>query len=239
MRNSAAIRLRLLGGFDATAQPDSKPVRITHKKVRAVLALLAMAPRFSVAREALTNLLWGNSPDGLARQNLRQCLHLLRKTLPGDDILVFEGDQVALNPERVEVDVVEFERLCQSRTLADLCRAASLFTGEFLAGCEIEQEPFEDWLRAQRERVQALAGGLLERLANQPLDEKVQAQDALAAADRLHTIDPLREDWHRLAVQLYARHRGRTEALARVRTFEEILKRELDAAPEPEFSRTV
>ncbi len=57
---------------------------------------------------------------------------------------------------------------------------------------------------------------------------------ALAAADRLHTIDPLREDWHRLAVQLYARHRGRTEALARVRTFEEILKRELDAAPEPE-----
>ena len=83
MRNSAAIRLRLLGGFDATAQPDSKPVRITHKKVRAVLALLAMAPRFSVAREALTNLLWGDLPDGLARQNLRQCLVFLPEDAAG------------------------------------------------------------------------------------------------------------------------------------------------------------
>ena len=70
----------------------------------------------------------------------------------------------------------------------------------------------------------------MERLANQPLDEKVQAQDALVAAIGCIRSIPFGKTGIGWRFELYARHRGRTEALARVRTFEEILKRELDGA---------
>jgi TolB-like protein/cytochrome c-type biogenesis protein CcmH/NrfG len=45
-------------------------------------------------------------------------------------------------------------------------------------------------------------------------------------------IDPLREDWHRLILRLYARYRGQGEALAHARYFTEELQRELHVAPD-------
>ena len=43
---------------------------------------------------------------------------------------------------------------------------------------------------------------------------------------------PLREDWQRLALTLYARYRGTSEALAQYEAFSSLLRRELDVAPE-------
>src|SRR6185437_8326641 len=57
---------------------------------------------------------------------------------------------------------------------------------------------------------------------------------ALAAVDQLIALDPLREDWHRLAIALYARYRGKNEALSRASSFAGLLQRELGVAPERE-----
>src|SRR5205814_3043480 len=57
---------------------------------------------------------------------------------------------------------------------------------------------------------------------------------AVAVAERLVALDPLREDWQRIALTLYARYRGKSEALAQADVFAATLQRELGVAPEKE-----
>ncbi len=56
---------------------------------------------------------------------------------------------------------------------------------------------------------------------------------AAALAARLIAIDPFREDWLRLSLRVTARHLGRDKALLQARDFVDLLKKELDVAPEP------
>src|SRR5439155_247628 len=62
---------------------------------------------------------------------------------------------------------------------------------------------------------------------------------AMAVAERLIALDPLREDWQRLALRVHARYRGQHDALAQAKTFETLLRRELDVDPEPETTALV
>ena len=55
---------------------------------------------------------------------------------------------------------------------------------------------------------------------------------AIAAAERLVALDPTREDRHRVALQLCARHKGCDAALDRARLLVNLLRRELDVAPD-------
>jgi TolB-like protein len=54
----------------------------------------------------------------------------------------------------------------------------------------------------------------------------------LNAVERLIALDPLREDWQRLALTIYARHRGRGFALKYAEALEAQLKEELGVEPE-------
>jgi TolB-like protein/Tfp pilus assembly protein PilF len=129
------------------------------------------------------------------------------------------------------VDALEFESLSKSQDPGDLDKAADLFCGDFLAGLNIEEEGFAEWVRAQRGRTQLAAGRLCEIFAARP-QLVSDGERAVAAAERLLALDPLREDWQRLALTLYARYRGTSEALAQYEGFSSLLRRELDVAPE-------
>ena len=118
-------------------------------------------------------------------------------------------------------------------SLPDLERAVGLIQGEFLAGFSLNEEPFEDWLRQQRRRFEVAGTGALETFARR-CDEMGKGPQAIATVERLLALDPLREDWQRLALQLYARHRGQGEAMAQAKAFTDLLQRELDVAPEPQ-----
>ncbi len=81
--------------------------------------------------------------------------------------------------------------------------------------------------------IQMAAGRVLATFAERT-EAAGNGQQAIAAVERLLALDPLREDWQRLALRLYARHRGQHEALAQAKAFEELLRRELDVDPEAE-----
>ena len=208
------------------------------RKVGALLAVLALSPRQSASREHLASLLWGNGSDQQARQSLRQALVLLRKDVRPYEIVDADAHTVRLRPGAVWVDALELEALADCADFGDLQRAMQLFRGEFLAGLSLKEEAFENWLQQQRQRFEAIGSDATGRFAS-CADRLGRGRDAIAAAERLLAIDPLREDRQRLALELTARHRGRNEALAQAEAFARLLRQELSVEPEAKTRQLV
>src|SRR5262249_20876536 len=150
------------------------------------------------ARDKLAALLWGESSDERARHSLRQALATLRRVLPGSaaTCLVEQGDTVGINPSAVDVDVVLFERLTAEDGPDALQRAAALYRGDLLEGISVDEPAFEEWLRAERERVRELALEALAKLLSH-LARSNALDEAVLVGVRLLTMDPAQEPVHR------------------------------------------
>ena len=223
----------LLGGF-RVERADGAAVAISRRKSQALLALLALRPTHSYAREELTALLWADSTDEQARHSLRQALHELRGTLARTKVPVLsvDGDRVALDADAIDIDVAQFERLAGENAPGALERAAALYAGDLLLGLTVPDEEFEQRLRDERERLRQRALGVLTRL----LDHQVKAQrsePAIETALRLLAMDPTHEPVHGTLMRLYARVGQRAAAFKQYQVCVDVLQRELDVAPEP------
>ncbi len=224
--------LRLLDRLSVyPSECDAIPLQLSTRKAGALLAYLGMRTDYSASREQLAALLWGGCSDQQARQSLRQALALLRKELGSPSFFTADAKIVRLEPKLWTIDAREFETLSRSLDPKDLERATRLFSGDFLADLNIDDEAFADWVGAQRARLQLAAGQLCETFAKRP-DLVADPGQAVEAVEKLLALDPLREDWHRLALTLYMRYRGKNETLARANGFIALLRRELDVAPE-------
>jgi TolB-like protein len=101
----------------------------------------------------------------------------------------------------------------------------------------IDAEPFQDWLREERERVALLAIEALRRLvlAYQQTDNHAAAVDT---ALRLVALDPLLEANQRLLMWAYARAGRRGEALRHYQRLVQLLRAELKVPPDPATAAT-
>src|SRR5262247_4574583 len=138
-----ALKVRLLGPL--TVSRDGTALALpASRKVRALLAYLALAPQ-AVTRSQLCELLWDvpNDPRG----ELRWCLSKLRAILdtPKSARLESRGDSIRLDLADCFVDALEISRATQagvgSLPPERLRELATLFTGEFLEGLEIDRTP--------------------------------------------------------------------------------------------------
>ena len=234
LRQHDQLTIGLLGPFEVR-RGDGQTLRLP-KKAQALLAYLAMQGGRPVPREQLATFLWGNSATEQARQSLRQCLAALRNTLGAEATqpIVADTASVLLAPsDSWTSDVAVFEAACQSKGVADLEHANTLFRDEFLAGLQIPVEPFNDWLTLERQRLTSLRLDLLQRLA-QARAVAGDAEGAIAAARRLNALDPLREDGHRLLMRLLAASGNRSAALKQHERCAQILRDELGIAPDAE-----
>src|SRR5262245_41140989 len=109
------IELRLLGHVEV--RDDVGAIDLTSAKLAGLLAVLAAAGGKPVARETLTELLWGSHSDEQARQNFRQALSRLRKLL-GADAVDSDDHAVRLDPSHVSVDIARFAALQDKSTVA-------------------------------------------------------------------------------------------------------------------------
>ena len=241
MRDAASVDLRLLGGFAAKLNRGARrEVRIRSRKGCALVAYLAMHSERRASRERLSDLLWSDRFDDRARQNLRQCLVGLRADLAnvGVDLLVLEQDAVGLRSDCLTVDALDFATLANSSDLLHQEQAIALCHGDFLADFSLDVEGFDEWVRSERSRLAAIASRLFESFAGRA-DHLGMDEAAMSAAARLVAIDPLREDWQRLALRLCARYRGRETALARARAVTAQLKNELGVDPDAATSALI
>ncbi len=223
------LQIKLFGHFEITG-PQGR-IALSSVKLSAFLAYLAMAKK-PVPREQLTSLLWGSHFEEQARQNFRQALARLRKAV-GTEALLSDDHAVRLSPSAAESDVGEFEALTHGGSAAELRKAIGLLDGDLLAGIDVKEPAWEDWLSEERRRIGNLACGALVKLGGIELEQGRPA-DALQRAEACIRRDIFREDAHRLAIQAYVALGRRAEALKHFQSLSERLKQELGAAPEAE-----
>ena len=222
------IELRLFGQVEV--RDENGIIDLTSAKLVGLLAVLAVAGDKPVARETLTDLLWGSHFDEQARQNFRQALSRLKKLL-GADAVVADEYAVRLNPRHISTDIARFISLKNKQTRAELLEAAGLARGEFLEGLMIREAGFSDWLMAERQRI----GGQLREINLKLVRMALESDDpvsALANAEAIMRFDPLDEEGHRLKLRALADLGRRQEALKAHQAFAGLLKSELGTDPE-------
>lgn len=228
-----APHLHLLGGFDFVGVGATAPA--FSRKARGMVAYLALQAGQAQSREKLAALLWSLNDETQARSSLRQAVSSVRKAMSvsGGGRLLTEGANIALRLDDFEFDVARFQALVASPKPEDLEQAVAVYRGDLLDGLGLREEPFEEWLRIERERLRAIAVSVLDRLIN----HYTAAGDPAAcmrAAMRLLTMEPLREDVHRALMRSYAAQGRINLALKQYELCREALQRELRLMPEAE-----
>jgi DNA-binding SARP family transcriptional activator len=207
---AAPLTLHLLGPLTVRVQGAAVGLPPS-RKVRALLAYLAMADRAST-RSHLCELLWDvpNDPRG----ELRWCLSKLRGVLdtPQHVRVIADGDRVMLDLADGHVDahdaIAAMRQGVATLTPERLAGLAALFArGDLLQGLDLPRSPaFTGWLVAERRRLRAAHAAVLEHwvrtlpagsdtalsaierwLAIAPFDRQAHERllDALAASGRL------------------------------------------------------
>lgn len=211
-------------------------VAISAKKSQAMLAFLAVKPSQMVSRDKMSALLWSSTAPEQARQSLRQTLSTLRRELANISprkILIEEGDFLSLDASAVRVDVVEFESLVAAGTPEALDPGTRLYAGDFLDGFQLDEEKFDQWVIAERDRLHRLALRAHAQLAD-ILARHDSPDQAIAVAQQSLRLDPMQEPMHRTLMRLYLRSGDLANALQQYDACARMLRRELNVEPDAE-----
>ncbi len=232
----ALLEIELLGDLQMRSATGSL-FTISAKKSQALLAYLGVKPSQRVSREKIASLLWSSTGPDQARQSLRQTLSTLRKELgqlsATDKILIEENDLLGLDDSLVECDVAAFEPLVAAGTEESLSKASQLYRGDFLDGFQINEERFDQWVIAERDRLHRMA--LRAHMQLLELQSRRGAvDDAIATAQRSLRIDILQEPMHRSLMRLYMQSGDLVNALQQYEAAAKVLKRELRIEPDAE-----
>lgn len=179
-------------------------------------------------RERIADLLWGNHGEEQARSSLRQSLAMLRKDLPMMDgqLIQTRDEFLVLQAGMIGVDALELLACTGCNDLTRLRRVALYCQGELLADLSIHDEPFEDWIRAERARLKEAAIHLLDRLS-----DLETGSARIAAAQQLLQLDPLRESSHRRLMRAHAENGDIGLALKQYDICRALLHDEMQAEP--------
>ncbi len=230
---SQRFRIALLGGFEVS-DPAGLPVKLSTRKAQGLLAYLASRAGIECEREVLAGLFWGNRDDDHARNSLRQTLFLLRRmTGTQPQLLNITNHSVAVDPLAAEVDVGAFEGSSRAGDPDALRQASALYRGDLLDGFSLNEAPFEEWLRQERERLREVAVDVLGRLLQRQRSQG-QLEDAIRTGRRLLALEPWQEPVHRAVMRMLVQAGQPGAALRHYRQCEETLLRELGVEPEAE-----
>ncbi len=223
------LDLRFLGSLKITR--DGLPVAdFISSKAPALLAYLAVTHR-AHTRDKLAALLWGEMPEVDAKNNLRQTLTNLRKSL--DEYLSITRDSIELTGDYF-LDTAQFEQNIRAASPDCLTEALDLYQGDLLEGFLVREAPdFEDWLLAERARLREMALFALHTLTEYHT-ALGQYPVAMNFAARLLAFDPWREEAHRQLMLLQARTGQWSAALAQYETCRRTLEKELGVEPSAE-----
>ena len=177
-----ALRLRLFGTpalQRSTGDEPLLPERLTQ------LAVVLAARRDWTTRDQVIALLWPDLDDEAARRNLRKLLFRARR-LPWFDDLEARADALRW---RVASDLGDFTAACARQ---DWAHAVAAYGSAFCSGFEHKAaEPFVEWLRFERNRLDAAyRAAVTQRLAQ--LRDDMPARESLAR--QWLASDPLDED---------------------------------------------
>jgi TolB-like protein len=223
------LRLRTLGGAAVEDEKGSIGGTAAQRKSLALLTLLAAAGDHGISRDKLLAYLWSETESERAGHRLAQALHALRRDLQAS-ALFLGSTELRLNPALMGSDVAEF---VAARRAGRLDRAVALYGGPFLDGFFLSGAPeFERWVENERAGLARDYGEALETLAAEAMARGDRDQ-AAEWWEQLANHDPLSSRVTIHLMSALAAAGSRADAIERARSYQELIQRELDAAPNP------
>lgn len=215
---AAGWRLKLLDGWQLTADDEVVPVALREQRLLAALALLGQRPR-----SYLSGVLWPESGEQRAQANLRAAVWRIHHHTP--EVLEEGNGMLELAPA-VSVDVHELRAVSRhiSASSADLPDADVALP--LLRHSTLLPGWYDDWVLEEREQLHQLRLRALEALARR-LVEAGDIDNAIQAAMCAATIEPLRESAHRMLIRVHLVDGNHVEAIRVFRSFRDRLRSEL------------
>lgn len=237
---TAPLRIHLFGGLNVYRGEQPLPGFPTQKS-RGLFAFLALNHGRSHSRSTLVGRFWGDSPESVARKNLRTDIWRIRTVLepqgvePGSCLSVIQDEVSLCSGADHWLDIHEFEDTLDDAAAAEpgdaqaglLRHAVDLYRGDLLEGV------YDDWCIFERERLRLRYLDALERLIRHH-DGRGEWTQAAAFAQRLLANDPLREHVHRTVIRCHLALGDRASALRQFDTCARLLRQELEVEPSPE-----
>jgi len=218
------LRLRTIGGLWLEGIPGSASLG---PRPLGLLALVAAAGKKGISRDRVVGILWPETGEEQARHTLSQTLYSLRRTAGCE--LIAAGTQLRLDPA-LRSDVAELRQALEN---GDLETAAALYTGKFLDGYYLPGAPeFERWVEEERAALERVVLRAIERVAKRA-DEDRNLPEAVRWWQRLGELDPLSAPYALGHMRALVAAGDPSGALARARSYREVVDRELNAAPDP------
>ncbi len=224
------MHIHLLGDFHLSFG-DETVTGVKTTRLQSLLAYLVLHRDLPQPRQRLAFLFWPDTSEEQARNNLRNLLHFLRRSLPdSEDFLIIDTQTIQWNPRAIfTLDVDQFIRSAGSPgAREDLQQAIQMYSGDLLPDC------YDDWIQPERERLRELFINVLERLI-QLLENERDYSQAISYTRRLLRVEPLREESHRRLMRLHAASGDRAMALHAYHSFVTMLERELGVEPGSEI----
>jgi predicted ATPase len=230
------LGVQLLGGFNLIY--DDTPITgINSARLQSLLAYLILHADIPQLRQHLAFVLWPDTTESQARNNLRQFIYQLRHALPNSDRFLMADTNIVCwkTDEGQVIDVQRFERTLKEADIAEkqgdsktlrqmLERACSYYQGDLLPGC------YDDWVIPERELWQQHYYTACQKLT-QVLEIQREYAAALQVAQHLLRIDPLDEGAYVSLIRLYGLNDDRAGARRIYQTAVETLQRELGVEP--------
>ncbi|WP_019587839.1 BTAD domain-containing putative transcriptional regulator [Deinococcus apachensis] len=218
--SSAAWRL-VAFGKPRLLNPSGEGVRC---EVRTLALLTYLALEGPTSRSRLAGLLWPNTPEAAARNNL---VHLLRRVAKSHHPdLIHAGEAVALGGG-LESDVAAWG-------VMGAAPVESVPPGVLLDGLSFDDQPdLAEWVLAWRERLDLARA---EQLAGAAAQAEAEGNftEAIRLTRDLVDLDPLSEEAHRRLMRLLYLAGDRPAALRAYHRCRDLLERELGVEPLPE-----
>lgn len=198
---------------------------VPERKAAAVLCYLAVEG--PTPRTRLAGLLWPDSEEATARNNLTQTLRRLRLNTNAEPV---RGDNPVRLSDDFEVDAAALERAALA---GDAQRLLSL-PARLLDGFDYDDCPeFELWRDSKHERIARWRADAQLTLVHQ-LEVEARYAEALVWVEQMIADDPLAETGYRSAMRLHYLAGDRGAALRTYLRCREVLDRELGVEPLPE-----
>jgi predicted ATPase/DNA-binding SARP family transcriptional activator len=146
------LEVRLLGTFEIKYK--KKSISISSRPSQSLFAYLLLSAGTSHRREKLAGMLWPDSLEETARDNLRHSLWRIRKALPPTpkaEYLLTDDLSIAFNASsEYWLDAAELEKLRENTSAAELISVLSEYQGELLSGF------YDEWVELEREHLSSI-----------------------------------------------------------------------------------
>lgn len=221
------LEVRLLGSFDVKYK--RKQIQIASRPAQSLFAYLILSAGTAHRREKLAGLLWPDSLEETARDNLRHALWRLRKSLPSSkqpkaEYLITDDLSITFNASaEYWFDATELEKLSETASADELIAVLSTYQGELLPGF------YDEWVVLEREHLSSIFEHHMARLMSL-LQEEKRWLDVLDWGERWIKLGQKPEPAYRALMSAHAANGEMSKVAA---TYERCVKslRELGMEP--------